>query len=240
MPQHQDETRAPENATIENQDAPTQTRPALVAQPQAVVMHTAVPRPEPMGQGQVPNADDNPKPGADDEPENQEEGEDHDPDAPYGYRLDGTPRLTKGGRPPKKSSQAATDEKAKQRARLRSVSPGKGPKPKIEAIAIEPLVAVNYQAMGEMVAGLFFNVGVMVLGEEWAPDVKEGEHLAVAGAFRDYFKATNMRDLPPGFALVAVLSLYTLKRVTKPTIKQRLQGVATWLKAKMPFRKQTP
>lgn len=152
--------------------------------------------------------------------------------APYGLKADGTPAAKRGPKP-----KSAGNEGDKQRARLRSVSPGKGAPQKPVPMAAEALAVVNYQAMGEMVAGVWFNAGQMLLGEEWAPDVKGGEHLAVAGAFRDYFKAQQIKDLPPGFALVAVLGIYTLKRANRPTIREKLQGVGAWLKQNLRFRK---
>ena len=84
--------------------------------------------------------------------------------------------------------------------------------------------------MGDAVASVFFSTGIMLLGDEFAPDTQEGEHLAVSGAFRDYFKATQMRDLPPGFALCFVLGVYTLKRAAKPTIKSKLRGFGLGVK----------
>ena len=165
----------------------------------------------------------------------EDENEGHD-GAPYGLRADGTP-AKKRGRPPGPANtaakSAASDEQGKQHARLKSVSPGKGKRPSQIPIAPTALAVVNYQAMGETVAGLFFNVGVMALGEDWEPDTKEGEHLAVAGAFRDYFKSIQAKDLPPGFALVAVLAIYSLKRVGKPTVKSRLQKIGLWFKDNM-------
>ncbi len=155
------------------------------------------------------------------------------PEAPFGYKKDGTPRISNAGRRPV----SASDESDKQRARLRSVSPGARREKQPAPIAVTPLAVVNYQAMGESVASMFFSVGTLALGPDWEPDTKEGEHLAVAGAFRDYFKATNMRDLPPGFALCFVLGVYTLKRAAKPTIKSKLQGAGLWLKNNLRIRR---
>lgn len=156
-----------------------------------------------------------------------------DPAAPLGYLADGvTPRKSNRGR----KAASVSDESDKQRNRLRSVTPSKARPAKVAA-EITPLAVVNYQAMGESVASMWFHGGEMVFGPEWAPDTKEGEHLAVAGAFRDYFKATNMRDLPPGFALCFVLGVYSLKRANKPTVKTKLQGMGLWLKTNLRIRK---
>lgn len=186
---------------------------------------------DPVEQKDMSEAGETPEPSSQEEPEQNQEV---DQEAPYGRRADGTPAAKRGP----KTSAGASDERNKQRARLKSVSPGKALPKKIPAIeSPTPLAVVNYQAMGEMVAGVWFNGGIMLLGEEWAPDIKAGEHLAVAGAFRDYFKAMNYKDLPPGFALVAVLSLYTLKRAPAPGIKTKLQRVGLWLKTNVRLRK---
>lgn len=153
-------------------------------------------------------------------------------EAPYGYRADGvTPRKTPGGRPT--LEQAAANERDKQRARLRSVTPNKVKPQAAQPMQTTALAVVNYQAMGESVASLWFNGGVAVFGPEWEPDMEQGEHLAVASAFRDYFKAINAKDLPPGFALCFVLSVYTLKRTNRPTIKQKLQNFGEWARSKV-------
>jgi hypothetical protein len=159
-----------------------------------------------------------------------------DSDAPFGRRVDGSPML-KRGRPRK--SEAAAQETAKQRAKLRSVtqSTHKAKAKFSAAPTITPLTVVNYQAMGETAAGLWFSVGTMAVGPEWQPDVAEGEPQAVAGAFRDYFKAINMRDLPPAFALCVVLTVYTMKRVNKPTVRGKLQLLGAWVKGKIPKRR---
>ena len=181
------------------------------------------------------------KPGSDDQQAEQTSDADaeRDPsddvnhaDAPFGYRADGTPRISNAGR---KSNPGVVAERAKQRQRLKSVTPSKTkPTRPEQAPQVPALAIVNYQAMGEAVASMFFSVGVLALGPDWEPDRAEGEPQAVAGAFRDYFKATNMRDLPPGFALCFVLSVYTLKRASKPTIAGKLSLFGAWVKTRVP------
>jgi hypothetical protein len=153
--------------------------------------------------------------------------------APYGFRADGVTPKAKPGRPPK--DVAAAQAREQQRARLRSVTPGQGKPQKQTPIAVTPLAVVNYEAMGQAVASMWFNGGEMLLGPEWAPNTQEGEHTAVAGAFATYFKAVQMKDLPPGIALCFVLGIYTLKRATKPTVKSKLELFGAWVKSKMAF-----
>ena len=155
-----------------------------------------------------------------------------DAEAPYGRFANGNPRKA-----PK--IQAAKQARDQQRNRLRSVTQSsykpKGPQPGKSTVTA--LTLVNYQAMGDTAANLFFNVGEMTLGADWAPNVAEGEPQAISGAFRDYFKAINAKDLPPGFALVAVLAIYTLKRTNKPTVKNKLALAGGWIKDRMPRRR---
>lgn len=169
-------------------------------------------------------ADDAPEPASTDERENEHE------EAPYGYLADGVTPAKKRG--PKPKSDASKDEKAKQRSRLRSVSPGKGLPQKVPTIGADPLAVVNYQAMGEMCSNLFVNLGVMVLGKEWEPD-DQGELLALSAGFRDYLKATGAKDLPPGFALTAIVSVYIIKRAARPTIGTKLKVIGGWFKDKL-------
>jgi hypothetical protein len=149
-----------------------------------------------------------------------------DPEAPFGRRVDGTPAKKRGRRPA-----SVSDESDKQRQKLRSVT-GSTPraKPAPPQLGAPVLAVVNYQAMGQTVADLWFNAGTVILGDEWKPNIQEGEHLAVAGAFTSYFRSVQMRDLPPLFALCFVLGTYTLKRAAQPTIRTKLQRAGLWFK----------
>lgn len=154
--------------------------------------------------------------------------------APYGFRSDGvTPKAKPGV---KGKDAVASAERDKQRTRLRSVTQGKGAIQKnLPTPGLTPLSIVNYQALGDQVAGMWFYGGHVLLGDEWAPDA--AEKVAVGGAFASYFKATQMNDLPPGVALCFVLGLYTMKRATKPTIQSRLKQFGAWIADKVRFGK---
>jgi len=152
-----------------------------------------------------------------------------DPEAPYGRKADGTPRA----KPGRKSAGAA------QRERLESVTPAppRVDKPRAIAppapVAPPPSIPVDYTGLGRTAANLWFNVGQIPFGEDWAPNTEAKEHEIVAGAFRDYFKAKNVSEIDPTVSLCLVLGSYTLARVTKPTIKSRIAGAWVWLKSKV-------
>lgn len=115
--------------------------------------------------------------------------------------------------------------------RLNSVTQAPQRQPKIVAPPVITTKVVNYDEMGKVAATLFFGVGEMVLGADWAPENDEPK--IVSGAFGAYFKSVNMTDIPPGFALSIVLVSYAAQRVQRPTIKSRISGAMLWTKNKI-------
>jgi hypothetical protein len=95
------------------------------------------------------------------------------------------------------------------------------------------IVPVDHQALGEQAANLWFGVGGLIFGQDWAPDEKAGEPAMVAGAFRDYFRSKGVVEIPASWGLWLVLGSYTAARITRPTVRQRIGGIGTWLKQKV-------
>lgn len=145
-----------------------------------------------------------------------------DPDAPWGRKPDGTPRSKPGRKPSVKADPASVTRNPRPR-----VSSSQSPAPAPSATPITPEAAAN------VAANLWFNVGVLVLSEEWAPDTAAGEHVAVRDAFKDYFQAKGVVQVSPEVALCIVLGGYTIKRVQRPTIKSKLKGAWTWVSTKI-------
>jgi len=60
------------------------------------------------------------------------------------------------------------------------------------------------------------------------------ERKAVAEAYRDYFKASGIGDIPPGVALAIALSIYALPRAMEPEPRNRIKEAAIrfarWIK----------
>jgi hypothetical protein len=154
----------------------------------------------------------------------------HD-EAPYGYTKDGAIRRAPGR---KKSTNLLGEA---QRDLLSSVTPKARREQQQKTINEPAPIPVDYQALGELAANLWFNVGQMVLGEDWAPSVENKEPQAVAGAFKDYFKSKQITQIDPGLQLVIVLGAYTLQRVNKPTVKQKFTGAFEWIKSKIKFKR---
>lgn len=92
---------------------------------------------------------------------------------------------------------------------------------------------------GMMAARLLVNISVGIGGEDFIPrklsgpgGVEINELQTLEQAFGDYFVAKDIGDLPPGWMLVGVLSMYYLPRFQMPKTQQRAKGFFAWCKAK--------
>lgn len=89
----------------------------------------------------------------------------------------------------------------------------------------------NNQSLAKITTSLFINISVGVFGEEWLPrryripdmGVTIDEQLQMQEAFEQYFRAKNMKDLTPGWALVFALSGYAAARMTQPKTQSRFK-----------------
>lgn len=145
------------------------------------------------------------------------------PEAPYGFKSNGEPRKDPRGR---KSKQRATVDPL-------SVTPNPRPRQSNAPIAAPTAIAVDYDALGKMAANAWFGAGVVIFGREWEPSTEAGEHVAVKDAFRDYFQAKQIQRIDPGVQLAIVLGSYSLVRVQRPTIRQRLAKGWEWIRTKL-------
>lgn len=92
---------------------------------------------------------------------------------------------------------------------------------------------------GMMAARILVNISVGIGGDDFRPRMLEGpdgakinELEAIESAFGDYFIAKDIGDLPPGWMLVGVLSMYYLPRFQMPRTKEKARGFFAWCKAK--------
>ena len=88
---------------------------------------------------------------------------------------------------------------------------------------------------GLVVSGMFSNC-CLITGqylddlEIWT--LKQEERLMMDNAFVDYFDAKEMKDLPPGVALVSAMSIVILPRLMQPKAKSKLSTVASGISLK--------
>jgi hypothetical protein len=124
-----------------------------------------------------------------------------------------------------------------QRERLSSVQDNPNPLPPLPPPPV-PVAAprkasrpVDYENMGRMAAGFWFGLGENLLGPDWKPNSTEEQE--VPKAFTDVFRHYDIGDIPPGVALCLVLGVYTVGRLNKPTVRQRLTFGRAWFKEKI-------
>ena len=79
-------------------------------------------------------------------------------------------------------------------------------------------------------------LGIVAGGAEWQPRVDNSiglnEAETMTKAWRDYYAAKGIRDIPPGVALTIALAAYTLPRAMMPQTQSRLQRLKNWFAAK--------
>ena len=86
-------------------------------------------------------------------------------------------------------------------------------------------------ATGQSAASLTFVIGMAVFGSDGQPS--QAEINQVTMAYQTYFRAKNIRDLPPGIVLVTALASYTVPRLMKPKQVKRFSSL--WDKVKVKF-----
>ena len=91
---------------------------------------------------------------------------------------------------------------------------------------------VDYTGLGKVYAGLFIGAGVGLIGAEWNP-VDADERKRLETAFSMYTKSTNAVDLPPGWALLFALGIYSANRLPHPNTQSKLSKLKD--KAKLLF-----
>jgi len=93
-------------------------------------------------------------------------------------------------------------------------------------------------ALGHYAAGCLVSVGRMIGGEEWEPKTEPIDEMGnLQAAFGDYFRAKDIRDVPPGLALSIAIIGYAAPRFTAPKTKERVLSWWDRIKLKMAAKK---
>lgn len=134
------------------------------------------------------------------------DGDQHEVDS------DGKPRKTKGGFFHKKRG---------------GVSKVSGAKSSIASVDT-PSEDLSYQACGSSTAEIIFIMGQALGGQEWVPVPDERRYMSDAWA--QYYKAKEVKDLPPGLIVATAMISYAMPRFSRPETKTRLQKASHWIK----------
>lgn len=127
---------------------------------------------------------------------------------------EGQPRLTKGNKLKIKRGQGPDAAKVKE-----STIGGLEPTPGIGFAEGQPASEAEILATGQSAASLTFLLGMMIFKEDGKPTKDEINQ--VTYAYQTYFRAKNIRDLPPGVVLVTALITYAGPRLMKPEIQKK-------------------
>lgn len=153
-------------------------------------------------------------------------------EAPYGFNKDGTPAKKRGRKAGSTGDQTPLFDRLDSVTQARPLPRAKSAEKSSQPVIPSPqAIATDYRVMGETAANVWFNVGEMAFGEDWQPEPNEPQ--MIAGAFRDYFQAKEIKAIDPTIVLLIALGGYTVKRLNKPTLRNRLGGIVTWIKNKV-------
>lgn len=125
-------------------------------------------------------------------------------------------------------------------AKRRGRKAGSGP---TKSVAAPPLVGTSgpvatpvdqARAAGANAAKALVTLGMLIGGDEWKPLQVEGvdEFAQLQTAFGDYFVAKNLRDIPPGIALLICVGGYVGPRCFAPVTRSRLSVAKAWISEK--------
>ena len=100
----------------------------------------------------------------------------------------------------------------------------------------QPGTDADIIATGQSAASLTFVIGMMIFKSDGQPT--QAEINQVTMAYQTYFRAKNIRDLPPGIVLVTALASYAVPRFMKPQQIKKMSSF--WGKVHAKFSKSRP
>ena len=145
---------------------------------------------------------------------------------------DGKPRLTKGNKLKIKRGQGP-DAKQKESKIGGLDAPGG-----IAFAEGQAAQEAEILVTGQSAASLTFLLGIMVFKEDGKPT--QDEINQVTYAYQTYFRAKNIRDLPPGVILATALITYAGPRMMKPKTSKKIAGAWEKIKKRYSKNKRTP
>ncbi len=95
----------------------------------------------------------------------------------------------------------------------------------------------NLEMAAKTAAAIYIQTGVIVFGPEWLPDPKAMEQEQLEYAFKMYFEAKGITDIPPGVALAITCAAYAAKRLYQPVTQSRVAYMIGWIRGKFSRRK---
>jgi hypothetical protein len=92
----------------------------------------------------------------------------------------------------------------------------------------------SYNACGSSTAEIFFVLGQAIGGPEWSPTNDERQYMT--GAWTEYYKAKEVKDLPPGLIVATAMVSYALPRFSRPITRSRFGKMKHWFKMRLSRR----
>lgn len=110
--------------------------------------------------------------------------------------------------------------------RVRRSAKGLASKVAKPAGSVDAANEAQSRAAGAAAAGALFMLGRAFGGEEWAPTAEEVK--MQSDAWSNYFVAKNVRDFPPGIALVIAVGSYAGPRLAMPKTREKMGRAKSW------------
>lgn len=73
-----------------------------------------------------------------------------------------------------------------------------------------------------------FSIGQFVAGEEGIPNKEYHEEENITNAYQEYLDSKNIKDIPPGIALLVVLGAYSIRILRAEKSKTKLDRIKSW------------
>ncbi len=106
----------------------------------------------------------------------------------------------------------------------------------VQAVGDAAALAVDQSKQFEVMGQMTFDVSTgalsTIFGPEWQPKNPD-ERLAVSQAFAEYYRIKGIKDLPPGWMLLAVCLAYSAPRLGHNNTRSKLVLAWQWTKVKV-------